>query len=113
MDVERVILIARRPKPRYNRLGTAQRFPSSSPDDSAELIKIFDDFDAAIAAPQAGGPAPVANAVLVVGGFESRHPLGAQFAFGDDSVRFLYEMIDLAVYRRMGHRADGELIDDR
>jgi len=50
---------------------------------------------------------------LVVGGFESRHPQGAQFAFGDGSVRFLDEMIDLAVYRWMGHRADGELIDDR
>jgi len=50
---------------------------------------------------------------LVVGGFESRHPLGAQFAFGDGAVRFLAEGIDPAVYRRMGHRADGELIDDR
>ncbi|HEV3003521.1 MAG TPA: DUF1559 domain-containing protein [Pirellulales bacterium] len=50
---------------------------------------------------------------LVVGGFESSHPLGAQFAFGDGSVRFLPEAIDMAVYRRMGHRADGELIDDR
>ncbi|HVC98607.1 MAG TPA: DUF1559 domain-containing protein, partial [Pirellulales bacterium] len=50
---------------------------------------------------------------LVVGGFESVHPQGAQFAFGDGSVRFLAEEIDTTVYRRMGHRADGELIDDR
>jgi hypothetical protein len=50
---------------------------------------------------------------LIVGGFESRHPAGAQFAFGDGAVRFLPEAIDMVVYRRMGHRADGELIDDR
>jgi prepilin-type N-terminal cleavage/methylation domain-containing protein len=50
---------------------------------------------------------------LIVGGFESNHPLGAQFAFGDGSVRFLSEAIDRVAYRRMGHRADGELIDDR
>ena len=50
---------------------------------------------------------------LVVGGFESRHAAGAQFAFGDGSVRFLSQDIDIITYQRMGHRADGELIDDR
>jgi competence protein ComGC len=49
---------------------------------------------------------------LVVGGFESAHPLGAQFTFGDGSVRYLSEEIDGIVYRRLGHRADGELVDD-
>jgi prepilin-type N-terminal cleavage/methylation domain-containing protein/prepilin-type processing-associated H-X9-DG protein len=62
---------------------------------------------------QPGTVAAGVQPALVVGGFESRHPLGAQFAFGDGSVRFLAEGIDPAVYRRMGHRADGELIDDR
>jgi len=56
-----------------------------------------------------GGRAPA----LVVGGFESRHPVGAQFAFGDGSVRFLSQDIDRVVYQRMGHRADGMLIDGR
>ncbi len=48
-----------------------------------------------------------------VGGFSSAHPgNGANFAFGDGSVRFLKQTIDRAVYRRLGHRADGEPIDD-
>jgi prepilin-type N-terminal cleavage/methylation domain-containing protein/prepilin-type processing-associated H-X9-DG protein len=48
-----------------------------------------------------------------VGGFSSVHPgNGANFAFGDGSVRFLKETIDRSVYRRLGHRADGEPIDD-
>jgi prepilin-type N-terminal cleavage/methylation domain-containing protein len=59
--------------------------------------------------PGPGGTAPA----LVVGGFESYHALGAQFAFGDGSVRFMSENIDPVTYRRLGHRADGELLDDR
>ena len=48
-----------------------------------------------------------------VGGFSSAHPgNGANFAFGDGSVRFLKQTIDCSVYRRLGHRADGEPIDD-
>jgi prepilin-type N-terminal cleavage/methylation domain-containing protein/prepilin-type processing-associated H-X9-DG protein len=47
-----------------------------------------------------------------VGGFGSSHVgEGANFAFGDGSVRFLRQSIDQAVYRRLGHRADGEVID--
>jgi prepilin-type processing-associated H-X9-DG protein len=45
-----------------------------------------------------------------VGGFGSRHRGGANFAFGDGSVRFLSQSIDREVYRRLGHRCDGELI---
>ncbi|HQU46183.1 MAG TPA: DUF1559 domain-containing protein, partial [Pirellulales bacterium] len=56
-----------------------------------------------------GGRSPA----LVVGGFESRHPVGSQFAFGDGSVRFLSQDIDRVVYQLMGHRADGMLIDGR
>ena len=47
---------------------------------------------------------------LHVGGFASRHPGGANFSFGDGSVRFVRESIDLNVYRLLGHRADGETI---
>ncbi|HEV3344070.1 MAG TPA: DUF1559 domain-containing protein [Pirellulales bacterium] len=50
---------------------------------------------------------------LVVGGFESQHVTGAQFAFGDGSVRLLSQDIDVVTYQRMGHRCDGELLDDR
>lgn len=61
-------------------------------------------------------PPPLADGTpgaLVVGGFESQHSDGAQFAFGDGSVRFVSQDVDIVTYRRMGHRADGELIDER
>jgi prepilin-type N-terminal cleavage/methylation domain-containing protein/prepilin-type processing-associated H-X9-DG protein len=45
-----------------------------------------------------------------VGGFSSKHPGGANAAFGDGSVRFLKSSISNKVLRRLGNRADGELI---
>jgi type II secretory pathway pseudopilin PulG len=57
------------------------------------------------------GVLPVAP--TFVGGFGSQHGSdGANFAFGDCSVRFLRGTMDQTVYRRLGHRADGEPIDD-
>ena len=47
-----------------------------------------------------------------VGGFSSRHPLGANFAFCDGSVRFIKQSIQHRVYQLLGHRADGELVSD-
>ena len=47
---------------------------------------------------------------LEVGGFSSRHPGGSNFAFGDGSVRFIKNTISPAVFRRLGSRADGDLI---
>ena len=46
-----------------------------------------------------------------VGGFDSRHPGGANFAFGDGSVRFIKTSIGIAVYQHLANRADGEVID--
>lgn len=47
-----------------------------------------------------------------VGGFGSAHHRdGANFSFGDGSVRFVKANIDQAVYQHLGHRSDGELID--
>jgi prepilin-type N-terminal cleavage/methylation domain-containing protein/prepilin-type processing-associated H-X9-DG protein len=45
-------------------------------------------------------------------GFSSFHRGGANFAFGDGSVRFVAERIDPRVFRLLGHRADGEPISD-
>jgi prepilin-type N-terminal cleavage/methylation domain-containing protein len=55
-------------------------------------------------------PAAQVNA-LTVGGFGSAHTGGAQFVLADGSVRFLSSSIDAKLYRRLGHRADGELMD--
>jgi prepilin-type N-terminal cleavage/methylation domain-containing protein/prepilin-type processing-associated H-X9-DG protein len=47
----------------------------------------------------------------LVGGFSSFHMNGANFLFGDGSVRYLKSTMSMAVYQRLGHRADGEPID--
>jgi prepilin-type processing-associated H-X9-DG protein len=60
-----------------------------------------------------GGDAKMANDpdALFVGGFSSSHFGGANFVFGDGSVRFVTDSIHPGVYRLLGHRADGEIID--
>jgi len=50
------------------------------------------------------------SALLAVGGFNSEHPGGAQFARADGGVHFLSETIDLLVYARLAHRADFAVI---
>jgi prepilin-type processing-associated H-X9-DG protein len=50
------------------------------------------------------------RAALMVGGFSSRHPGGADFAFGDGSVRFIKDTISKSVFQHLGNRADGDLI---
>ncbi len=46
---------------------------------------------------------------LFVGGFSSRHAGGVNAAFGDSSVRFLSQSIDLPVLQQLANRADGKL----
>jgi prepilin-type N-terminal cleavage/methylation domain-containing protein/prepilin-type processing-associated H-X9-DG protein len=46
-----------------------------------------------------------------VGGYSSRHPGGANFAFGDGSVKFLKTSIASSVLKFLANRADGEIID--
>jgi prepilin-type N-terminal cleavage/methylation domain-containing protein/prepilin-type processing-associated H-X9-DG protein len=59
---------------------------------------------------------PIVNGLptnpTAVGGFESQHPGGVNFAFGDGSLRFLCNTIDLQVYQQLGHRADGQLLSE-
>ncbi len=63
--------------------------------------------------PVVEGQPPTARGSLWVGGFGSQHIGGGNFLFGDGSVRYLSEMIDLQVYRQLGHRNDGLLLNDR
>lgn len=59
---------------------------------------------------------PIVNGLptnpTAVGGFESYHVGGVNFAFGDGSVRFIPDTIDMEVYQRLGHRADGQLLSE-
>jgi prepilin-type N-terminal cleavage/methylation domain-containing protein len=48
-----------------------------------------------------------------VGGFASGHPAGVHAGFGDGSVEFIADTIDLALWRRLGNRADGQLAPRR
>jgi prepilin-type N-terminal cleavage/methylation domain-containing protein/prepilin-type processing-associated H-X9-DG protein len=47
---------------------------------------------------------------LFVGGFGSQHPNGANFNFADGSTRFLTKNTEPEILRRLGNRADGEII---
>ena len=51
-------------------------------------------------------------ALLLVGGFSSRHTGGAHFAMGDGSVRFLSENMAPEVFQVLGHRADGQMVEE-
>jgi len=48
----------------------------------------------------------------LVGGFSSNHAGGANFAFGDGSVKFLKSSIRPSVYQCLGNRSDGQMISD-
>ncbi len=61
--------------------------------------------------PAEGNVAPSDDTVRFVGGFNSRHPGGANCAFGDGGVRFIKASISPGVLRLLGNRADGEFID--
>jgi prepilin-type N-terminal cleavage/methylation domain-containing protein len=59
--------------------------------------------------PEEAAPNPRASD-LYVGGFGSNHPSGATFLFGDRAVKFVNRDIDKEIFRRLAHRADGQLI---
>jgi prepilin-type N-terminal cleavage/methylation domain-containing protein/prepilin-type processing-associated H-X9-DG protein len=46
-----------------------------------------------------------------VGGFASRHPGGSNCAFGDGSVRFLKNSVSASIFKVLGNRHDGEIVD--
>jgi prepilin-type N-terminal cleavage/methylation domain-containing protein/prepilin-type processing-associated H-X9-DG protein len=58
--------------------------------------------------------AALANVVgtpAFVGGYSSRHPGGANFALGDGSIRFLKNSMSPSIFKLLGNRADGEILD--
>lgn len=65
---------------------------------------------AAAPASDPSAPAVPSDPTLYVGGFASSHPAGANFAFGDGSVRFMSEMINLQILQQLAHRNDGKLL---
>ncbi len=48
--------------------------------------------------------------LLAVGGFASRHPNGANFAYGDGSVQWISNDVNPKQLQQLAHRADGKLI---
>lgn len=55
------------------------------------------------------GPPVWGGTLAEVGGFASAHLEGVQFAFGDGSVRFLHDSVDLKLLQQLAHRCDGQL----
>ena len=53
------------------------------------------------------------TAGLYVGGFGSHHLGGAVFAFADGHIKYITDDIDPDVYKNMGGRNDGQVIDSR
>jgi prepilin-type N-terminal cleavage/methylation domain-containing protein/prepilin-type processing-associated H-X9-DG protein len=62
--------------------------------------------------PQFGNPVGWIKTCTDLGqlGFRSRHPGGVNFVFGDGSVRFLKDTINLPTYRALATRAMGEIV---
>jgi prepilin-type N-terminal cleavage/methylation domain-containing protein len=57
---------------------------------------------------QGGNP----NKPLYVGGFDSAHAGGVEFAFADGSVQFIGDTVDLATLQQLANRKDGQLMKD-
>jgi prepilin-type N-terminal cleavage/methylation domain-containing protein len=57
-------------------------------------------------------PPAEARPLTYVGGFASYHPGGLNAARGDGSVQFVSDQIDADLWRRLGNRSDGQLIND-
>ena len=81
--------------------GSRARRPRRVPSRERSRARTRREEDAAKGAPPKPDP---------VGGFSSYHPGGANFLFGDGSVRFLKQTINTTTYRHLANRADGEMI---
>jgi prepilin-type N-terminal cleavage/methylation domain-containing protein/prepilin-type processing-associated H-X9-DG protein len=88
----------------------AAESPNTAPPTDSPPANTDSDASAAPAAPAPTTPALPADLTLYVGGFASSHPAGANFAFGDGSVRFITETINLQILQQLANRADGKLL---
>ncbi len=80
-------------------------------EEEKEAGKAPDEEGGAASDPQAN---PTPTPALYVGGFGSPHTGGgANFAFGDGRILFMSPGIDPKIYRQLGNRADGQLLDAR
>lgn len=83
--------------------------------DTAPTGEASDD-DVARTQQQIAAGLPIVNGLptnpTAVGGFESEHAGGVNFACGDGNIRFIKDTIDMQVYQRLGHRADGQLLSE-
>jgi prepilin-type N-terminal cleavage/methylation domain-containing protein/prepilin-type processing-associated H-X9-DG protein len=57
-------------------------------------------------------PADTEKQLLFVGSFGSRHPGGLNILLGDGAVRFLSQTVSPQLFQQLGHRADGQLMQD-
>ena len=93
--------------------------PSTMVGDNSYGKEGIDSFETLAASPAEGESAntsPIVNGQpttpTAVGGFSSDHPGGANFAFGDGSIRYITGTIDMQIFQQLGHRADGQLLDE-
>lgn len=87
---------------------------NKSPEVMANPNSPMSPFDDPTPSEETGSTNPAAAKVIPgrTGGFSSYHRSGANFAFGDGSVRFIKNGVDRDVYRRLGQRNDGALISE-
>jgi prepilin-type N-terminal cleavage/methylation domain-containing protein len=64
------------------------------------------------ASPPGSNGQPLVQAATAVGGFAGTHPGIVQFVMGDGRTRVIRQTIDMQVYQQLGHRADGQLLDE-
>ncbi len=79
-------------------------------------FKLLSEEDRAVADKEVASGVPIVSGLpttpTAVGGFESFHLGGVNFVFGDGSIRFIKDTINMQVYQRLGHRADGQLLSE-
>ncbi len=85
--------------------------PGPAPTAKAVVSKAVVAPPAQVGQPSDDAPTAMPGSPAYVGGFASKHPGGANCAFGDGSIRFMKSSIQPNVLEWLGARADGVIID--